>query len=772
MKEVKKIKNTRKLTIPLMLLTATFIFISLIGCASAATVNVGSGAGNQSATINGGIGIAVVGDNVVVHPGTYNENVALNKASINLSSSGTGSVIITALNTANPVITVSGTNTIINGFTITGSNSYGININSNMICTITNNTIYNNRNSGINIASGTSTQVTVDNNIIYNNGGATGSGNPNILINGGTNTISNNKIYNTLGTGDDGIRIPGGTNTIINNEIYGCEDGIDVEGGNNTIIANILRNNREDGVNVDSLGTGLTINFNAIYGNTQYGIHKTTSSGTGTLNAENNWWGHDTAPTSGSAYGSDVYSQRGTIDANPWLILTVTANPNTINVGNTSNITADFRYNSDNLIPTSPTGYRFPITQILFSTTDSPALGTLNPTSAYTNSLTDPKATSTFNAISGGLAHITVSVGSFSKQVTVKIISTTLVVTNKIYSQIKSTTPLYGSEDYYYIIVKNNGTETAKNVVITDVMSPLLSFNIREWWVSWDDQVNYIWEDSSFDPATGIWTIGNIPSGKTMYLDIRMLIRANGTITNTATATADNANNATGAFSINVPTSPTPNIDLQITNSFTTTTPNRTLTITIQGSNSTATGVIVNDGMPTEINIISWRTRTGNGAWTSNDPLYDYWTGVWNVGTLVNGIANNKTLEITFTVPTTPGTTKVTSTVYGNQNDTNLGNNYATSTFTVAAALLSSQSSSTQITPTAAFAATTTEEQSGNNLQNNTNTDTSNNVANTTDTNNQDNGLAKLISDLLQKIIESLKNTTNTILSVLSGILH
>lgn len=771
------------------MITVTFVLI--IGCASAATVTVGTGSGYNSSTINGGITLATAGDSVVVYPGTYTENVALNKASINLTSSGTGTATIRASNTANPVITVSANNTIINGFTITGSSTNGIQVNTNMYCTITNNNIYSNSQNGVNIAGGTS-RVIIDNNTIHENSGNAGSGYANIMINGGTNTISNNIIYNVNGRGDDGIRIPGGTNTIYNNEIYGCEDAIDVEGGLNTITSNILRNNREDGVNIDSAGTGLTISFNYIYSNGQFGIHN--NQNTRNVVAENNWWGHNTTPTTGTSYGSDISSSNiARVDYNPWLVLTLTSSPDTINIGNTSTITADFSRNSDGVIPTPPsTGYIFPKLPVTFTTTDSPALGSLNPTSTYINGLTG-KATSVFTGTSAGLAHINVAVGSYTQQVTVRIvnITTTIAVTNKLYSQLESITPIYGSEDYYYVTVKNTGTDIAKNVVVYITMTPGLSaFNIIEWWVSWDNQVNYLKNDTSFNPTTGIWTVGDLAAGQKVYLDIRMIIRQTGSIVNNATGTADNALNAAKSFNITVPTS-SGSIDLSITNSFSSTNPSpgssQTLTITVKnpnGSTGTASGVIVNDGLPAGVNITGWAISTNNGStWTYYTPgqssEFDYWTGVWNVGSLSQRTRNSKLLRITFIVPSS-GTTVVRSTVYGNQYDSNLNNNIATATYTPTSTLLTTQSTSALTSSVTTFAAMSTTDDSGSNDSlgststsgesdtNNNNGSTSGSNGTTTSTNStQDNGLAQLISDFIQKLMESLKNTVNSVSAVL-----
>ena len=96
------------------------------------------------------------------------------------------------------------------------------------------------------------------------------------------------------------------------------------------------------------------LHFNRFYNNTSTtsalssGLHSISS--TGSINAENNWWGCNTGPT---ASGTCDKAGGTSVDANPWLQLKVTASPSTIcsstpsTLGNTSTITASFLNNSD-----------------------------------------------------------------------------------------------------------------------------------------------------------------------------------------------------------------------------------------------------------------------------------------------------------------------------------------------------------------------------------------------------------------------------------------
>jgi len=109
------------------------------------------------------------------------------------------------------------------------------------------------------------------------------------------------------------------------------------------------------------------IHFNRFFNNSSAtsalssGLHFVESSGS--VNAENNWWGCNTNPVNGASTapcnqaGGDV-AGGGALDADPWLQLRVTASPNTIcngtptSLGNTSTISANFLFNSNStLIP-------------------------------------------------------------------------------------------------------------------------------------------------------------------------------------------------------------------------------------------------------------------------------------------------------------------------------------------------------------------------------------------------------------------------------------
>ncbi len=196
---------------------------------------------------------------------------------------------------------------------------------------------------------------------------------------------------------------------------------------NVTVTNNTFVNNSADGYGGAILANNsanvsiLQVHYNRFFNNVSSvsalssGLHFAESSGS--VNAENNWWGCNSNPVSGASTspcnqaGGDVPGG-GSLDADPWLQLKVTASPNSIcngtptNLGNTSNITASFLNNSDGtLIPVAN------LSQLigLPITWPSPTLGSLS--SQQTTIQANGKATSLFTSNgTGGTALVNAQV--------------------------------------------------------------------------------------------------------------------------------------------------------------------------------------------------------------------------------------------------------------------------------------------------------------------------------------------------------------------------
>lgn len=143
--------------------------------------------------------------------------------------------------------------------------------------------------------------------------------------------------------------------SLLNNELTGCQGITTADGSQSASISmatffgpgtmaeitgNTIRGNRSGLVIGFGTDTSVaSVSFNRIVGNTN-GL-----AGSSTLvTAENNWWGCNAGP--GSA-GCDTVIGSGNHDFDPWLLLQLTAGPDTIFTGESATLTADLRGNSD-----------------------------------------------------------------------------------------------------------------------------------------------------------------------------------------------------------------------------------------------------------------------------------------------------------------------------------------------------------------------------------------------------------------------------------------
>jgi uncharacterized repeat protein (TIGR01451 family) len=204
----------------------------------------------------------------------------------------------------------------------------------------------------------------------------------------------------------------------------------------------------------------------------------------------------------------------------------------------------------------------------------------------------------------------------------------------------------YGDYDYYYITVTNNGPDNATGVTVTD---PVISgLHIVEWSVSWDGGLTRNDSDASFDPDTGVWTIGNMTNGDVYWLDISCIMNTTGIITNTATITGNqydpNPENNQDNATVTIPGA----ADLAIDKFVDDETVNYGdydyyyVTVTNNGPNN-ATGVTVTDPVITTLQIISWGVSWDGGQTRIDmDPSFNPTTGIWDIGTN-HGTMNTET---------------------------------------------------------------------------------------------------------------------------------
>ncbi len=267
-----------------LLLLAFFIFTvsSFIGAAATYTVAT-DGTGNY-ATIQSAVKSASSGDTIIVSPGTYYENIDINRANLELrSASGNPEdTIIVSNTTGKDVIYVGArSNSKIKGFTIsgaTGATSSGISLNLCNGCTIENNKFLNN-NMGISVSN--SRNSVVSNNIVTN-GASTGI----YISKSDSTTISGNQVS---GYDMSGIKIASspGINTISGNNVsQNSGSGVLLEDTNNQVLeSNTVSSNGKEGINLARSNKN-TLKNNIVSYSGYNGIRIESSSGNTVLNNE------------------------------------------------------------------------------------------------------------------------------------------------------------------------------------------------------------------------------------------------------------------------------------------------------------------------------------------------------------------------------------------------------------------------------------------------------------------------------------------------------
>ena len=159
-----------------------------------------------------------------------------------------------------------------------------------------------------------------------------------------------------------GNRITGASGGVAGVRTVGFVTGTTVEGNSiSGLTHGVLADNNAGGEQ-----SGTAVHFNRIVGNATAGLQ---NNGTTAIDAIDNWWGCNEGP---GQTGCDAVV--GPADADPWLVLGVSASPASIKVGGeTSEILASLTRNSDGA---TPSGNVFPDGDpVAFST----SLGTITP---------------------------------------------------------------------------------------------------------------------------------------------------------------------------------------------------------------------------------------------------------------------------------------------------------------------------------------------------------------------------------------------------------
>ncbi len=282
-------------------------------------------------------------------------------------------------------------------------------------------------------------------NVTFNDNNAEGQGDGGGLVatGDGNLTITNSSFTgNSAPSGTDGENFGGGiyldvnagegnlsiTNTTFsNNSSSGSGGGINVQssGDSATISGSVFTGNSAG----SSVGGGifteddspLSVSNSRIVGNNASGGGTgLASEGGSTVTATNDWWGCNGGP---GASGCDtVLASGGTASFNPWLVLSISANPTQIEPSGTSTLTADLTHNSNGVGGFSvPNG-----TAVTFGgTLDS----SVNPTNT---TLTSGDASSTYTAGSnaGNDTGVSAKVDNQTVDTTIDILSSVTVTTS------------------------------------------------------------------------------------------------------------------------------------------------------------------------------------------------------------------------------------------------------------------------------------------------------------------------------------------------------
>ncbi len=137
----------RKITVPLVSITV----LCLLGATLAVSVNATTlsvGSGGQYRSISDAVSAANSGDTITINPGTYSENIVVNKP-ITITAAKPGSTTITAADPNRDVFLVQGANVRIEGVTVTGAtgaSASGINLDHASACVVTGITAHGNNN--------------------------------------------------------------------------------------------------------------------------------------------------------------------------------------------------------------------------------------------------------------------------------------------------------------------------------------------------------------------------------------------------------------------------------------------------------------------------------------------------------------------------------------------------------------------------------------------------------------------------------------------------
>ncbi|KAF2335290.1 T9SS type B sorting domain-containing protein, partial [Flavobacterium nitrogenifigens] len=207
---------------------------------------------------------------------------------------------------------------------------------------------------------------------------------------------------------------------------------------------------------------------------------------------------------------------------------------------------------------------------------------------------------------------------------------------------VNNSNPLVGSLVTFEVIVTNNGPQDTSGVTVTDLLPSGYTYS------------NFTISTGTYNPTTGLWTVGNMINGKSETLQILAIVNPTGNYVNVAEVTASalpdpdsTPNNGVTSEDDYATATVTPNAqaaDLSLTKTVNNLSPLIgtqvifEIVVTNDGPQNT-TGVEVTDLLSSGYTFSSYSATKGT---------YNKTTGKWNIGSLLNG--DSQVLQITAVV--------------------------------------------------------------------------------------------------------------------------
>jgi uncharacterized repeat protein (TIGR01451 family) len=245
---------------------------------------------------------------------------------------------------------------------------------------------------------------------------------------------------------------------------------------------------------------------------------------------------------------------------------------------------------------------------------------------------------------------------------------------------VNDATPNVGDAVTFTVVLTNSGSETATGVAVADQLPAGLAF------------VSAAATQGSYDPATGVWTVGTVAAEGSATLTVTATVTSAGTRSNTAQVTAADQFDPDSTPANNVlaeddqdavtVTARAPTADLRVTKLArpAVATVGQLVRYTVVVTNvgpDAAPNVVLTDRLPPGLRFVSALATQGS---------YTAGTGRWAVGTLASGAS--ATLRVTVRV-VAAGTIRNTARVTSDAVDPNLTNNTASALITSGSLLLS-----------------------------------------------------------------------------------